>query len=61
VTSSMDSTEESTALWSLEDAPVDDEPLTRADEAALAEAESELAQGKIVSHGEARHFLLGKT
>lgn len=53
-------TEESPALWSLRDAPFDDEPLTAADEAALAEAEADLVEGKVVSHDEARRVLLGK-
>ncbi len=53
-------TEEPAALWSLQDAPMDDEPLTANDEAALAEAEIDLAQGKVVSHDEARRLLLGK-
>jgi hypothetical protein len=53
-------TEESPFRWSLRDAPIDDEPLTAADEAALAEAERDLAEGKIVSHDEARRLLLGK-
>jgi hypothetical protein len=53
-------TEESVPLWSLRDAPVDDEPLTAEDEAALAEAERDLANGRVVTHDEARRFLLGK-
>jgi hypothetical protein len=45
-------------LFGIADAPVDDEPLTAADEAALAEAEQDLIEGKIVSHEEARHLIL---
>lgn len=45
-------------LFGTEDAPVDDEPLTAADEAALAEAEQDLVAGKIVSHEEARRLIL---
>jgi predicted transcriptional regulator len=45
--------------WSLGDAPADDEPFTAADEAALAEAEEDLAEGRIVTHNEARRRLLG--
>ena len=36
------------------DAPVDDEPFTEADEAALAEARTDIAAGRTVSLGEAR-------
>jgi hypothetical protein len=46
--------------WSLSDAPVDDEPLTAEDEAALAEAERDLMEGRVVSHDEARRRLLGE-
>jgi len=51
---------EVTSLWSLHDAPVDDEPLTAEDEAALAEADRDLAEGRILTHDEARRLLLGK-
>ena len=51
--------EERERLWSIEDAPIDDEPLTEDDEKALAEAERDLAEGRVVSHAEARRrFLL---
>jgi hypothetical protein len=50
--------EERERLWSIEDAPVDDEPLTADDEQALAEAERDLAEGRVVSHAEARRRLL---
>lgn len=46
-------------LWSLKDAPIDDEPLTEEEEQALAEAERDLAEGRVVSHMEARRRLLG--
>ena len=46
-------------LWSIEDAPVDDEPLTAEGEQSLAEAERDLAAGRVVSHAEARRRLLG--
>ena len=52
-------TEDVTPLWSLRDAPADDEPLTEDDEAALAEAEQDLTEGRIVTHAEARRRLLG--
>jgi predicted transcriptional regulator len=52
-------TEDVAPLWSLSDAPADDEPLTSDDEAALAEAERDVAEGRIVPHDEARRRLLG--
>ena len=52
-------TEDLMPLWSLSDAPADDEPLTENDEAALAEAEQDLTEGRIVTHAEARRRLLG--
>lgn len=45
--------------WSLSDAPLDDEPLTAEDEAALAEADRDLSEGRVVTHEEARKRLLG--
>jgi hypothetical protein len=48
-----------TPLWSLDDAPADDEPLTADDEAALAEAEQDLLEGRVITHAEARRRLLG--
>ena len=48
-------------LWSLENAPLDDEPLTPEEEQALAEAERDLAAGLVVSHAEARRRLLGES
>jgi hypothetical protein len=53
-------TEDTTSLWSLSNAPVDDEPLTSDDEAALAEADSDLTEGRVVTHDEARRRLLGE-
>jgi hypothetical protein len=41
-------TEDAAPLWSLSDAPVDDEPLTSDDEAALAETDSDLTEGRVV-------------
>jgi predicted transcriptional regulator len=38
----------------LRDAPLDDEPETEAERAAVAEAEADLAAGRIVSHEEIR-------
>jgi hypothetical protein len=38
--------------------PVDDEPWTDEDEAALQEAEEEIARGDIMSHEDARRLLL---
>lgn len=46
-------------LWSVKEAPVDDEPMTAEDEQALAEAERDVAEGRVVSHAEARRRLLG--
>ncbi|HSO00668.1 MAG TPA: hypothetical protein VLS89_20390 [Candidatus Nanopelagicales bacterium] len=48
------------SLWSLADAPLDDEPLSLQDERALDEAEEDLAHGRVVSHEEARRRLLGE-
>jgi predicted transcriptional regulator len=45
-------------LWSIKDAVVDDEPLTTKDEQALVESERDLAEGRVVSHAEARRRLL---
>lgn len=42
----------------LETAPFDDEPLSSEDLEALAEAESDLREGRVVSHDEARRRLL---
>ncbi len=47
-------------LWSLADAPFDDEPLSANEEHALAEAEEDLVHGRVVSHAEARRRLLGE-
>ena len=52
--------EDAAPLWSLSDAPVDDEPLTAEDEAALAEADRDLTEGRVVTHAEARRRLLGE-
>jgi hypothetical protein len=54
-------TEDAAPCWSLDSAPVDDEPLTADDEAALAEAERDLVEGRVVPHAEARRRLLGET
>jgi len=47
-------------LQALRNAPLDDEPLTAEDEAALGEAERDRAEGRVVSHEEARRRLLGE-
>ena len=47
-------------LWSMMDAPLDDEPVSSEEERALAEAEEDLTQGLVVSHTEARRRLLGE-
>ncbi len=53
-------TETAEPRWALsDDAPVDDEPLTAEDQAALAEAEKDLNEGRVVTHEEARRRLLG--
>jgi hypothetical protein len=44
--------------WMLLTAPIDDEPLSSDDEAALAEAQAEIAAGRTVPHDEARRRLL---
>jgi predicted transcriptional regulator len=38
----------------LRDAPIDDEPVTDEDLAAIAEAEADIAAGRVVSHEEIR-------
>lgn len=38
----------------LRDAPLDDEPVTASERAAVAEAEADLAAGRVVSHEEIR-------
>lgn len=48
------------SLWSLADAPLDEEPLSLQDQRALDEAEEDLAHGRVVSHEEARRRLLGE-
>lgn len=53
-------TDDAEPLWSLSNAPVNDEPLTADDEAALAEAERDLLEGRVVTHAEARRRLLGE-
>jgi predicted transcriptional regulator len=55
----LESDAPSSRLWSFEDAPVDDEPLTEEEQRAMAEAEEDIAQGRVVSHAEARRRLLG--
>lgn len=47
-------------LRALAEAPLDDEPLTPEDEAAIEEARAEYAAGKVLSHEEARRLLLGE-
>jgi hypothetical protein len=56
----LEAEETPTELWSLEDAPMDDEPLTQQEEQALAEAEEDVIAGRVVSHAEARRRLLGE-
>jgi len=43
----------------LADAPVDDEPLTPAEEAALEEARASVARGEVASYEEVRRRFLG--
>ena len=58
----LENEEPASRLWSIEDAPIDDEPLTAAEKQALAEAESDVAEGRVVSHvaeterGDIRHL-----
>lgn len=47
-------------LHSLLSAPLDDEPLTEEDRAALDEARDDVVAGRLVSHDEARRRLLGR-
>jgi hypothetical protein len=47
------------ALRALALAPMDDEPMTDEDRAALEEARADVAAGRVVSHAEARRRLLG--
>jgi hypothetical protein len=48
------------SLWLIKGAPIDDEPLTAEEEQALAEAERDVVEGRMVSHAEARQRLLGE-
>jgi hypothetical protein len=50
--------EERERLWSIEDAPLDDEPLSAEEEQALAEAQRDVTEGRVVSHAKARRRLL---
>ncbi|MGA8365329.1 MAG: hypothetical protein WB709_12540 [Solirubrobacteraceae bacterium] len=43
---------EDPVIAAFRDAPTDDEPFTAEDEAALKEADEDIAAGRIVSHGE---------
>lgn len=52
--------EDDPVLAALQNAPPDDEPLTEEDVAALEEVYEDLAQGRVVSHEEARRRLLGE-
>ena len=45
----------------LRDAPVDDEPLTEEDLAALEEAWEDVAHGRLISHEEIRRRFLGSS
>jgi predicted transcriptional regulator len=45
----------------LPDAPLDDEPVTDEDRAAIAEAQADVAAGRVVPHAEARRRLLGRS
>lgn len=56
----LDTANAAEPLWSLRDAPLEDEPFTADDEAALAESERDVAEGRVVSHAEARRLLLGE-
>jgi hypothetical protein len=49
------------ASFPLEGAPLDDEPLTAEEKEALAEAERDLNEGRLVSHEEARRRLLSES
>lgn len=46
-------------LRALRDAPLDDEPLTAEDRLAVEEGKRDRAEGRLVSHQEARRRLLG--
>jgi len=45
-------------IWALDNAPIDDEPTTPEEEAAVAEALEDIRQGRTVSLEEARRVLL---
>mgnify|MGYP001596588904 CR=1 FL=1 len=47
-------------LRAIQKAPVDDEPLTAEDIAALREADEDIIAGRVVPHEEARRRLLGQ-
>lgn len=53
--------DEDPLLIALQNAPEDDEPLTAEDLEALREAEEDVAQGRVVSHEQARRLLLGES
>lgn len=46
-------------LAALRDAPIDDEPLTEEDLAALREAQEDVAHDRLISHEEVRRRFLG--
>lgn len=48
-------------LWSMMDAPPDEEPVSPEEQRALAEAQEDLARGHVVPHAEARRRLLGES
>lgn len=51
--------EHSPLMKTLREAPPDDEPVTKEDLAALAEAWEDVKQGRVVSHEEVRRRALG--
>ncbi len=54
----LEQTSEDRVARALQDAPLDDEPLTEEDLAALAEAYEDLKKGRVVSHEEVRRRIL---
>jgi hypothetical protein len=47
-------------LESLENAPIDDEPLTDEDERAIEEAREQVRRGEVLTHDEVRRRWLGE-
>lgn len=57
---SLRTSEEDPVLRALRDAPLDDEPVTEEDRAALEEAWEDVRQGRLTAHKEVRLRVLGE-